>query len=63
MAKNKAENVKKPKRIDIPDKAKAEVARITQNLDTYVAGVVAGMKIKGKWAFDIQTKQIVIMES
>lgn len=62
--KNVAENVEtkppKLKRIDIPDIAKAEIARLTQNLDNYLAGVVAGLSIKSRWSFNMQTKQVIV---
>lgn len=47
------------KRTDIPDVAKAEIARMQQNLNTYLAGIVAGMGIKGRWSFDLQRMQII----
>ena len=48
---NKAKDVE-IKRIDLPDDAKAEIRLMQQNLNTYLAGVVAGLGIKGKWTFD-----------
>lgn len=50
----------KMKRIDLPETARVEVARMTQNLDTYIAGIVAGMGIKGKWAYDVRKMQILV---
>lgn len=50
------------KRIDIPNAAKAEIARITQNMNGYIAGVVAGLGIEGKWSIDMQKMQFVVKE-
>lgn len=47
-------------KIDIPDIAKAEITRRTASLDNYVAGVVAGLGIKGKWSFDFRSMKIVV---
>lgn len=65
--KNKAKNIEtksspKLKRVEIPDMAKIEIARMSQNLDRYLAGVVAGLNIKGKWSFDTQKMQLFIEE-
>ncbi len=48
------------KRIDIPNAAKVEIARMSRELDNYVAGVVAGIGIKGKWAVDVSTMQFIV---
>lgn len=60
--KNLAKDVETPKlkRIDIPDVAKAEIARMASILDNYIAGVVAGLGIKGRWNFDMRSKQIIV---
>lgn len=50
---NKAKDVER-KRIDLPDNAKAEIRLMQQNLNTYLAGVVAGLGIKGKWRLDMK---------
>jgi len=62
--KNKAKDVETPKikRIDIPDAAKADITAMSKNLDTYISGVVAGLGIKGRWAFDFSRMQIVIQK-
>ena len=62
---NKAEDVVQPqamksKRIPIPPQAAVEVARLSNIFDKYIAGVVAGMGIKGPWQFDVQAKQVII---
>lgn len=61
---NKAKDVEveaaKIKRIDIPKVAKMEIARMEVKLQDFIAGVVAGMGIKGKWSFDMQTKQLIV---
>ena len=59
---NKAKDVETPKekRIDLPDAAKVEITRMTQKLDNYLAGVVAGLGIKGKWAYDMQSMQFIV---
>lgn len=61
---NKAKDVETPKmkRIDIPNIAKAEIARITQNMNDYIAGVVAGLGIEGKWSIDMQKMQFVVKD-
>ena len=50
----------KLKSIDIPNGAKVEIARMTQNLDNYLNGVVAGLGIKGKWSFDARKMQLLV---
>ena len=59
---NLAKDVERPKlkRIDIPNVAKAEISQMTQKLDTYIAGVVAGLGIKGRWSFDVRTMKIIV---
>ena len=61
---NKAKDVETPKvkRIDIPDSAKAEIARMQQNVNTYLAGVAAGLNIKGNWQFDARSMQFIVAE-
>ncbi len=60
--KNLAKDVIKPdmKRLDIPQAAKNEIARLATQLDTYIAGTVAGMGIKGPWSFDMKRMQVVV---
>ena len=62
---NKAKNVITPKLkcIDIPDIAKTEIVRLTNTLDNYLAGVVAGIGIRGKWRFDFQSMKIIVEEN
>lgn len=50
------------KRIDIPDIAKIEIARMSQNLDKYVAGIAVGLGIKGKWSLDVRNMQFVVQK-
>ena len=50
----------KTRRVDIPDVAKMEIARITQNMNDYIAGVVAGLGIEGKWNIDMRSMQIIV---
>lgn len=59
---NKVKDVETPKtkRIDIPIAAKVEIARITQNMNDYVAGVAAGLGIEGKWRIDMRNMQIIV---
>ena len=52
----------KTRRVDIPDVAKMEIARITQNMNDYVAGVVAGLGIEGKWSIDMGKMQFVVKD-
>ena len=61
---NLAKDIETPKtrRVDIPDVAKMEIARITQNMNDYVAGVVAGLGIEGKWSIDMQKMQFVVKD-
>ncbi len=60
---NKAKDVETPKlkRVDIPNAARVEIARMSRELDNYIiAGVVAGMKIKGRWSVDVSTMQFIV---
>ncbi len=59
---NKAKDVVTPKikRIDIPNTARIEIARMSRELDNFIAGVVAGMGIKGRWRFDVSTMQFLV---
>jgi len=59
---NKAKDVETPKCIDIPDAAKANIARMNQNLSNYIAGIAAGLDVKDKWNFDMRSMQFVIKE-
>ena len=63
---NKAKDVEtkvpKLKQVEIPDMAKIEIARMSQNLDRYLAGVAAGLNIKGRWRFDTQKMQLLVEE-
>ena len=66
MAKpNKAKDVETPKvkRIDIPNAARVEIIRANQEMDKFLAGVVVGMDIKGKWSIDMRTMQFVIEDT
>ncbi len=60
--KNSAKNIETPKlkRIDIPEGAMTEITCMNANLQIYIAGVVAGMDITGKWSFELKSKQIVV---
>ncbi len=61
MTKKKADvKAPKTKRIDIPKVAKNEIVRIEDNLQNYIAGIVAGMDITGRWSFDLKSKQITV---
>lgn len=64
-SRNLAKDVQRPrppklKRIDIPNGAKAEILGMEQNLNRYLAGVVAGLGIKRPWNLDRQRMQIVV---
>jgi hypothetical protein len=50
----------KSKSVNIPDSAKVEITRMTQNLDNYLNGVIVGLGIKGKWSFNPQTMQLLV---
>lgn len=60
--KNLAKDVVGPqmKRIDVPQSARNEISRQAGLLDTFIAGMVAGMGIKGPWGFDMKRKQILV---
>ena len=62
---NLAKDVETPKmkRIDIPIAAKVEIDRMSRELDNYVAGVVAGMGIKGRWSVDVKTMQFIVEDN
>ena len=62
---NKAKQVTKPKMksIAVPEAARNEIARLSNNLDNFIAGTVAGMNIKGPWGFDMKTKQVVVPDT
>ena len=62
--KNKAKDIETPKvkRIDIPNGAKNEIAGMNAALQNYIAGIVAGLDIKGKWIFDMKSYQIIVEE-
>ncbi len=60
---NKAKDVVTPKRIDIPNAARIEIARMSRELDNYIAGVVAGMGIKGRWSVDVKTMQFIVEDN
>ncbi|HDY84147.1 hypothetical protein LCGC14_1655750 [marine sediment metagenome] len=56
---------KKPKDVEtkhiaIPDVAKAKLIRANQEMDNYLAGVAAGMGIKGRWRVDLNKMQFVV---
>ena len=51
------------KRIAIPDVAKAEIIRANQEMNNYLAGVVAGMGIKGRWSVDVKTMQLLVEDN
>ncbi len=59
---NKAKDVETPKlkHIPIPNAAKAEIIRANQEMKNYLAGVAAGMDIKGKWVVDMNTMQFIV---
>lgn len=59
---NLAKDVETPKmkRIDIPIAAKVEIARMSRELDNFIAGVVAGMNIRGRWSVDVKTMQLLV---
>ncbi len=56
---NKAKDVEL-KRIDIPNVAKAEIIRVNQEMENYLAGVAVGMGIKGKWSIDMRKMQFIV---
>ena len=64
-ASEKAKDVVTPqlKRIDIPNAARIEIARMSRELDNYIAGVVAGMGIKGRWSVDVKTMQFIVEDN
>ena len=62
LARNNLAKDVETKRIDIPDAAKAEILRMSQNLDKYVAGVAVGLGIKGRWSFDVRNMQLVMQK-
>ena len=55
-------NKPKTKRIDIPKGARNEIANMNAQMQTYIAGIVAGMDIEGRWSFDIKSGQIIVEE-
>ena len=57
---NEAKDVETPKRIDIPNAAKAEINRMNERLEVYLSGVVVGLGIKGRWNYDAQKMQIIV---
>lgn len=59
---NLAKDVVKPKMktIPIPPTAAVEISRMAEKLDNYIAGLVAGMGIKGPWGFDMKNKKVVV---
>lgn len=59
---NLANDVETPKlkHIDIPAVAKVEISRMTQNLDIYISGVAAGLGVKGKWSFNVNSMQLIV---
>lgn len=65
--KNLAKDIETPKiklkHIDIPNVAKVEISRMTSTLDNYIAGVVAGLGIKGRWSFDMRKMQIIVEDT
>lgn len=60
---NKAKDVVTPKRIDIPPAAKAEINRANNEINNFIAGVVVGMGIKGRWSLDMQKMQIILEDT
>lgn len=62
MAKPETSKEAKPKlkQINIPDAAKVELARMSQNLDNYIKGMVTGLGVKGKWTFDMKSMQLFV---
>lgn len=62
---NKAKDIEasKPKRIDIPNSAKAEINRMNQRLEIYLSGIAVGMGIKGKWNVDMEAMQFIIEDT
>jgi len=61
---NKAKDTEtsKLKRINIPLAAKVEINRANNEINNFIAGVVVGMGIKGKWSLDTQKMQIIVTE-
>lgn len=53
----------KLKRLDVPSVAKAEISRMASTLDNYIAGVVAGLGIKGRWSFDMRKLQVIVEDT
>ena len=60
--KNLAKDVE-TKRIAIPNVARAEIARANVEINNYIAGVAAGMGIKGRWSIDMKTMQFIVESS
>lgn len=62
---NLAKDVVKPKMksIPVPPEAAAEISRMVDKLDNYIAGLVAGMGIKGPWGFDMKSKQVLVPDT
>ena len=52
----------KMKTIPVPPKAAAEISKMAGHLDTYIAGIVAGMGVTGPWQFDMKRKLIMVPE-
>ncbi len=63
-SKNKAKDVEQPKvkRVDLSPQVKAELSRIQREMNSFIGGAVMAMEIKGQWAYDPQTMQIVVTE-
>jgi hypothetical protein len=62
--KNTAKDVVQPKMktIRVNPQAAAEISRMSGKLDSFIAGTVAGMGIKGPWQFDIRKMSIIVPE-
>ena len=64
-SKNLAKDIETPKlkHIPIPNIAKAKIILANQEMDNYLAGVVVGMGIKGRWSVDLNKMQFVIEDN
>ena len=50
------------KLVDIPNVAKVKIGNMSNALNDYISGVVAGLGITGKWSFDMRTMRIIVTE-
>lgn len=50
----------KLKHIKISNAANVEINRMNQKFNSYIEGVAAGIGIKGKWSFDVQSMCFIV---